>query len=100
MPLNGTSRVAVRDLSPQSRGEFQLHEPVDLIPLAPRLLASRRGIFVAGGTPMSPGKDFALATLSWLSPIRRLACGRPSSVGYYAGTDRFEAHQPYPYNCQ
>ena len=23
-----------------------------------------------GDTPTSPGKDFALATLSWLSPIR------------------------------
>ena len=24
-----------------------------------------------GDTPTSPGKDFALATLSWFSPIRR-----------------------------
>ena len=48
----------------------QIHEVVDLIPLAPLLLARRRGILVVGDTPTSPGKDFALATLSWLSLIR------------------------------
>ena len=42
-----------------------------------------------GDTPTSPGKGEALATtLSWLSPIRHLACGRPSLVRYYAHTER------------
>ena len=59
----------------------QIHELLDLIPspcvvfdLAPLLLARRRGIFVVGDTPTSPGirlRRIALATLSWLSPIRR-----------------------------
>ena len=39
-------------------------------------------------TPTSPGKDFALATLSWLSPIRHPRCGRPSLVRYYAHTEQ------------
>ena len=71
MPMNWKGRVAIRDVSRRSRGDFQLHELVDLIPLAPLLLARTRGIFVVGDTPTSPGKGEALATLSWLSSIRR-----------------------------
>ena len=59
MPVNWNGRDAIRDLSLRSRGDFQLHELLDLIPL---LLVRRRGIFVVGDT---------LATLSWLYPIRR-----------------------------
>ncbi len=46
MPVNWKGRVAIRDVSRRSRGDFQLHELVDLIPspcvvfdLAPLLLA-------------------------------------------------------------
>ena len=53
----------------------QIHELLDLIP-SPCVvfdLARRRGIFVVGDTPSSPGirlRRIALATLFWLSPIR------------------------------
>ena len=32
MPMNWKGRVAIRDLSRRSRGDFQLHDLVDLIP--------------------------------------------------------------------
>ena len=41
-----------------------------------------------GDTPTSPGKDFALATLSWFSLSNVLAGGRPSLVRYYALTEQ------------
>ena len=42
-----------------------------------------------GDTPTSPVKGFALATHSWLSPIRRhLVCGRLSLVRYYAHAEQ------------
>ena len=111
MPVNWKGRVAIRDLSRRSRGDFQ---PIDAPnpragrphPLAlrslrpgPLLLARRRGIFVVGDTPTSPVKGEALATLSWLSPIRR-PCLWWTLIGallcpYGAGTPKSE-HLPRP----
>ena len=76
MPVNWNGRDAIRDLSLRSRGDFQLHELLDLIPL---LLVRRRGIFVVG-TPLQPFPGFPRSDV--------LACGRPSLVRYYAHTEQ------------
>ncbi len=41
-----------------------------------------------GDTPTSPGKDFALATLSWFPRSDVPAGGRPSFGRYYAHTEQ------------
>ena len=57
MPLNWKGRDAIRALNRQSRGDFQ---PIDA-----------KSTSWSTSSPTSPGKDFALATLSGLCPIRR-----------------------------
>ena len=116
MPVNWIGQVAIRVLSRRSRGDFQ---PIDAPnpragrphPLAlrslrpgPLLLARRRGIFVVGDTPTSPGirlRRIALATLSWFSRSDVLACGRPSLVRYYAHTEQVPLNlNTYPERLQ
>ena len=80
MPVNRKGRVAIRVLNRQSRGDF---EPIDA-----------KSTSWSTSSPTSPGKDFALATLSWLSPIRR-PCLWYTLIGailcpYGAGTPKSE----------
>ena len=48
MPVNWRGRVAIRVLSRRSRGHFQLHELVDLIPRLPST-GQKKGDFCRGG---------------------------------------------------
>ncbi len=74
MPTNSQGQIAIRELSRQSSGRFK---PIDVNitsrptsspwPPSPR---QEKGDFIVGDTPTSPVKGFALATRSWLSPMR------------------------------
>ena len=82
MPVKWKGRVAIPDLSRQSRGDFQLHELVDLIPHIPR----------QGLRPCNPFLAFADQTSS---PVVDLvgAILRP----YGAGTPKSEHLQEFEY---
>ena len=100
MPVNWKGRVAIRDLSRRSRGDFQ---PIDAPnpraarphPLAlrslrpgPLLLARRRGIFVVGEPPHPPSRAKPLQPFPGFPRSDVLVWGRTSLARYCAHTEQ------------
>ena len=87
-PVNWNGRVAIRDLSRRSRGDFQLHELVDLIPLAPFSWRGEGGSLLWGTPPHPTARASPLQPFPGFPRSDILACGRPSSVRSYAHTEQ------------
>ena len=95
MPVNWKGRVAIRDLSRRSRGDFQLHELVDLIPspcvvfdLAPFSWPGEGGSLLWGTPPHPTSRASPLQPFPGFRRSDVLACGRPSWVRSYAHTEQ------------
>ena len=81
MPVNWKGRVATRDLSRRSRGDFQ---PVD----AKSTSCSTSSPWPPSPPPHPPARTSPLQPFPGFPRSDLLACGRPSLVGYYAHTEQ------------
>ena len=100
MPVNWNGRVAIRDLSRRSRGDFQvidaqIHVLVDLIPspcvvfdLAPFSWPGEGGSLLWGTPPHPPSRASPLKPFPRFPRSDILARDRPSLVRYYAHTEQ------------
>ena len=73
-PRTNKAKSPFRDSVDSQARDSNLSTPISRAgrphPPGPLLLARRRGNVFVGDTPTSPVKGFALATRSWLSPMR------------------------------
>ena len=88
MPVNWEGRVAIRDLSRQSRGDFQ---PIDAKSTSCSTSSpwpGERGSLLWGTPPHPPARTSPLHPFPGFSRSDVLSCGRPSLERYYAHTEQ------------